>query len=695
MENGVIIRRSFVLILSILIFLLIWFFFFPEIERYRFRLVKRSVCEWDMVDYQDLDGDGISEKITYNVAPPIPHLIVSTEKGILQQFNFKGTMCKIDINSYGDYDNNGLEEIHVFTYHSDSIFLHIVEPFREDTQYIARTFVDNYYLYKGQRSHNVYPCGTFDLNGDNFGEIIFTIFAGHAARPRRLYAYDCRNDTVMKSPRSGTGTVEPKAFDINLDGQPEFYGDISSFDNCRFEVPYKDDHSYLMVFNRKLDFLFPPAEIGGFPSILVVTPYIPDNNPYIAVLHQSRGVEDIPSEFLLFDMDGELSERKRFEYSHTEIEYVYLLSLPEKTRDRLFLIYPGGRVTELDSTFRVIDEKNIGDIRSGYPKKIDLDSDGSKNYVFKGIMPDELIATDEELEPLGVIKVPPNDNIPYIAMYFTREGSSLLYVHSNNLSNYYSVSVNPFFQWRIPLLVLIFLITLLVVQGLQQLQLYILEQQFARERKISELQLRAVKNQMDPHFALNILNSIGNLFMKKDAERANYVFGKYAKMLRNTITASDKISVALEEEVNFVRNYLDLEKYRMQDRFEYSIAIGPEVNKKQKIPKMLLHTFVENAVKHGLKHKTEKGSLAISMEQDRSNCRIIIEDNGIGRIKAAEVSRLSTGKGLQILNEILELYRQLEGKNIEYEITDLTDAPGVAAGTRVEITIPCHKTRQT
>ena len=137
----------------------------------------------------------------------------------------------------------------------------------------------------------------------------------------------------------------------------------------------------------------------------------------------------------------------------------------------------------------------------------------------------------------------------------------------------------------------------------------------------------------------------------------------------------------------FVENYLDLEKLRYKDKFIYKITISDNVDHNWRIPKMVLQTYVENSIKHGLRHKETGGLLTIHIKANNKQLELSIEDNGIGRKKAAEVSTGSTGKGLGIMEHYFTLFNKYNDTKIRHEIIDLTDA-GVAIGTRVVVTIP-------
>jgi len=209
------------------------------------------------------------------------------------------------------------------------------------------------------------------------------------------------------------------------------------------------------------------------------------------------------------------------------------------------------------------------------------------------------------------------------------------------------------------------------------------------EKQISELQLKTIRSQMNPHFTFNALNSISSVIYKEDKEKAYRYFTKFSKLVRSSLEVSDKITRTLDEEIDFTKNYLDLEKIRFRDhQFEYSIDIHDDVNMELVIPKMIIHNYAENAVKHGLKHKEDNRKLKIKIFSQNHLLNILIEDNGVGRQQAKVLNEFSTGKGLQIMNNIYDLYFKLYKIRIEQKIEDLSDDSGNAKGTRVVLKIP-------
>jgi sensor histidine kinase YesM len=233
----------------------------------------------------------------------------------------------------------------------------------------------------------------------------------------------------------------------------------------------------------------------------------------------------------------------------------------------------------------------------------------------------------------------------------------------------------------------IYLFLLLIVYIIQKLQRYQTERKIAIEKQISELQLKTIRSQMDPHFTFNALNTISSIIYREDKEKAHRYFTKFSKLVRATLEASEKITRTLNEELDFTENYLMLEKIRFKDKFEYEIKLAENVNKEILIPKMIIQIYVENAIKHGLKHKEKDGLLKIDISQNKTILKIIIEDNGIGRKRAAELETFGTGHGMKIMESIGKLYFKLYKTEIRQKIEDLYDTKGNAAGIRVVVEI--------
>ena len=153
------------------------------------------------------------------------------------------------------------------------------------------------------------------------------------------------------------------------------------------------------------------------------------------------------------------------------------------------------------------------------------------------------------------------------------------------------------------------------------------------KNELNTSKLIAIQSQMNPHFIFNAINSIQDLILKGDIDNSyNYII-KFAKLVRQTLNFSDKEFIDIEAEIELLEIYLELEKLRFKDDFEYSINCNLD---DIKVPPMLVQPFVENAIKHGLLHKDGPKKLSITFDKDEIlNCTVI--DNGIGRKKAQEI----------------------------------------------------------
>jgi anti-sigma regulatory factor (Ser/Thr protein kinase) len=209
------------------------------------------------------------------------------------------------------------------------------------------------------------------------------------------------------------------------------------------------------------------------------------------------------------------------------------------------------------------------------------------------------------------------------------------------------------------------------------------------EKRMAELHLISMRNQIDPHFTFNAINSIASVILKEEKEKAYSFFVKLSAMIRQVLTSGDKITRPLAEELGFVKNYLEIEKLRFRESFQFAIEVEEGVNPDQEVPKMVIQTYAENALKHGLLNKKEgEGLLTIKISEESGNLRIVVEDNGIGRQAARKLGSQSTGKGLHILNSYYDFFNRYNQHKIQHEIVDLFTDQNQPAGMRVVVIIP-------
>ena len=166
--------------------------------------------------------------------------------------------------------------------------------------------------------------------------------------------------------------------------------------------------------------------------------------------------------------------------------------------------------------------------------------------------------------------------------------------------------------------------------------------------------------------------------------------GHFSRLIRSSLMDAGKTHRSLQEELDFVKAYLEVERGRMEYPFDYQIDVHKDIDPRMEIPKMLIQTFAENSVKHGLRPLNRKGELIIQIrrESESRETLISIEDNGIGRKKAGSSGTGGSGKGLDIISQLIRLHNELTKKNILYTIDDKMNKPDPHSGTSVEIRIP-------
>jgi tetratricopeptide (TPR) repeat protein len=213
------------------------------------------------------------------------------------------------------------------------------------------------------------------------------------------------------------------------------------------------------------------------------------------------------------------------------------------------------------------------------------------------------------------------------------------------------------------------------------------------EKKNLKTEQRLLRSQMNPHFIFNSMNSIQSYISGNDSFTAMTYLSKFAQLMRNILENSRKSFIVLSDEINTLELYIELERTRFKQKFDYQITIEPGLPVETAyIPPMLIQPFVENSIKHGLRNRTDKGLLEIEFRQNNQFIICIVTDNGVGRKNAME---LDTGKdkshqslGMQVTRERLESLSKEKKIDLKFKITDLKDKKGKAEGTEVLVQIP-------
>ena len=212
-------------------------------------------------------------------------------------------------------------------------------------------------------------------------------------------------------------------------------------------------------------------------------------------------------------------------------------------------------------------------------------------------------------------------------------------------------------------------------------------------KQYAALELKALQGQMNPHFMFNCLNTIKYFITTDNKAAANKYLGKFSKLIRLFLEHTNSNTIPLSEEIHILSLYIEMEQLRLDNSFDFQLNIDPTINLEgTEIPTMLLQPFVENAIHHGLRNLNKKGILNLSIIFENDLIIITIDDNGIGRNKAAEIKQLSakehTSMGMKLTEERIETLNYIKNTHIKLEIVDKINSDNKAEGTKIIITIP-------
>jgi LytS/YehU family sensor histidine kinase len=205
--------------------------------------------------------------------------------------------------------------------------------------------------------------------------------------------------------------------------------------------------------------------------------------------------------------------------------------------------------------------------------------------------------------------------------------------------------------------------------------------------------MQALRAQMNPHFLFNSLNSIKYFIIRNQTDLAADYLTKFSRLIRLILSNSKQERVTLATELEALRLYVELEGLRFDQKFEFELVVDQNIDPEEiQLPPLLIQPFAENAIWHGLMHKTGAGKLAIRLSLKGNELVCEIEDNGIGREKAAEMRSKSATRdkslGIDITRNRLERMNLLQSPDRMIEVIDLYLPNGAACGTLVRLSIP-------
>lgn len=664
----------------------------PDVfEKYIVELDHEKVlADEQSVEYYDLNQDGNSEWF-YAASNRIGGSAISIHdfSGVLNQWNFDGAFMPNEPKCIvGDYNNDGICEIYAFTMKGDSLLINGIDFQIHDSAFAHNRLIDIIRNVYGSPNFALRLISLDDLNGDGCKEVIFVVSAGYGIRPRRVFAYDVHNDTVFCSPELGGHISKVDTGDIDNDGHIEFaitnYGPGNIKDK---NLPMQDTCSYVLVLDNDLSFLFDPiSSPGKFCGI---------NNQFLSVngKHYVASywgynplIDGLPA-LKIYDVKGDLLKARNFNDGDRQIKRSLTVYKVDNSLNYILLSSGNSHFELYDYKLNL--HKKISLAHGGRePEFYDFDMDGQKEMFFELTKPGEWCILRSSLSHPAMFRTHASPSEPVIYSIKTKGQEPKFCFQLDNHLYILKYGLNPFYYWQYVFYLVIYVIIILIILIVKMFHQYQLKRKTEAENKMKELQLLLIRNQMDPHFTFNVLNTIGSVILQNKGEEAYEMLLKFSRMIRNTVSASNRISRTLQEEISFVRTYLELQQNLHKGTFTYQIKEDAGVAQDKLVPQMMLHTYAENALKHGLMPRNAGGILEIEISQSNEHLKIKVTDNGVGREQAKISGTVSTKAGLSILHQFYQILNSVNRRTITEDFIDIYDENGRPAGTTVLVNIP-------
>ena len=687
---------------GLVVSLIVIYFLPTNFHKYQSDFISREYEFESQVYFQDLDNDLYSEKIWFHYdgnnkpgdkAYNVPAIQIDDNcsavkpNKVIDQFNITKQFPKNQKLFFGDFDNDDFKEIYFYGLRNDSLFLTGLDPLKRK-RFFLNKFLAKFNIFNKMPDlvygHKIF---LYDLNDDGNKEIIGSINGAYSASPRFVFAVDLVHDTIYKSVTDGMyispGSIKkhPDYKNIVVCGgyAP---GNVSNVDDTSFL--YHDRSSWFLLLNSTLEMIFPPVENEGFTSSVHSFLATEGEELFVYVLFKPPKGNSITS-LRKYSIEGQLIDS--ITILHNEVA---LIEINDKSGGKLYI---NKNRKEFYQVNKELNLKNIANVEFKNSFFTDLDNDKDEEiFNWESGHHDALIYRNDFKHPCPVIISDLGQSLSISPTNF-KDNSSSFAIHTNHYTSYYSYEFNKLYYLKFPVYGLIYLSISAIFYFMFYFQKKSIKKKYEQEKKMNELELLTIKNQMDPHFTFNVINTASYMIYNKDKKTAYQFLVNFSNLIRNVLQKSKDISIKLSDEIEFVKNYLVLQQHRHDFSFEYELILKGNIDQNTPVPKMIIQTFVENAIKHGLAFRKSNGKLNISISKDTSNLIITVEDNGIGRKASKEIAsnqKISTGKGHDIINQVVDLFNKLYKTEVSYTIVDLYDNKN-ANGTRVEVIIPIRQ----
>ena len=209
----------------------------------------------------------------------------------------------------------------------------------------------------------------------------------------------------------------------------------------------------------------------------------------------------------------------------------------------------------------------------------------------------------------------------------------------------------------------------------------------AEQSELYQLKINLIKSSLDPHFLFNAINSVSYSMNKNDVGKAQENLSALTKLMRTALTDIDGFGHELSEEISFIKSYLALEKFRFNEKFNYTVKVMPYVNDMAKVPAFLIFCFVENALKKGVLSKADGGNVVVNIDEDPTDKTIIarVSDDGLYRNLADKANQTHN---TNVANALIDKLNAQNEQKISVNYSANGNTNGEPQGCVVELKIP-------
>jgi hypothetical protein len=683
-------RFGFALFSTLFILLLVKI----PIKRYYLELQEGQVLHHSsFASYlaDDLDSDGNTERIYISnfVGSNLLTISLFDINGILKE-SIPLTNHVWSQNSHAaiyDIDEDGKKEVLMVTIRNDSVFLNAINLLSKKFV-VFQQFVGIVERPGSQLVFSTNFLGFEDYNRDGNKELYFQFDIGYGLNPRGYFRYDPKSQKIFSSPKSYIAWLPPVFHDLNRDGVPEVLAWSYAPSNVPFETEFNDGRAWIGAFDLEMNYLFPPIPMPEGYGGISTSPTTFADSLFFAY-YSNLSSDTIPNRIFLIDYHGNiLNEKAVFQDDPT----LYSQKMEIIDNKNYLLINNIGQfelTAELDNLpqQKIQRQKNYNPFFHLISWPVDVNGNGKKEQVYYNLNTSVIEILNDRYKELASFRLPIDRlRITNIYPYLVNGKTDRLMVVTDSGYFFMQYTENLYYWAKYLVWLGIFLTAWGFTWLVQFFQRRRMEQKWETEKQLTELQFNTIRNQLNPHFVFNALSSVGYLIETGKKEEAYDFLSVNTRLIRKVLDDAELTTRTLSAEINFVKDYLSVQEFRFKNRFQTIFITDENVNLQLAVPKMVLHTYVENAVKHGFKNINTGGFLEIRIDALPKGVIFTVRDNGnLEEVQTDSAENI--GKGIKIMESYYRLFEKQHKCRIQTTFTKLRETDPEKTGTEVVVRI--------